>query len=1009
MSKARSAVLEITRAGRARWICLICAAICNPLAAIDRDRRLDQLDHTSWTSKDGAPSHARSIVQTTDGFLWFGGQTGLYRFDGLRFERYEMVSGVRLPKTDVASLLALPDGGLLIGWSLGGVSLLKNGQVADYSGPGSGFPEGGQVEWFRQWPAGVIWGEMSYRGAYRLDADGHWHEFGAEGPLPGTLSLLWFDRQGGMWVGNDKTTFFRPPGEKKFNEIPTGVQSITETPDGLWWAIEHGSIRPIVHKMLGASILPSQGHWFPEDVIFADSQGSLWGSRRSEGLFRIAYPERAVTGKQIPLETFTSSDGLTNDHVGQIFQDREENIWVTTPKGVDRFRQSNVVTVKFPQSSQYTFLDNPENSVRVITTIPRSVMSITDGAVAKIRPWPFGMFYVYHGKQGITWLGTNHQGIVKSVNDGFEPIDTPGPAVGSITEDEKGGLWAIIAGKGAFHLENGKWISLVELGGPPGSHSAFTDSLGRVWLGSFANRVVLVDRGKIRLFAEKDGINTGSVLDIREIAGAIFIGGDRGLAMFDGKQFVPVIPNDTESFRNLWALLASEQSGLWFAEARGLAHIPIQELRTVRTNPKHAVSYEVFDVHDGLSEDLQRSGVRPASIESSDGRVWFATQTSIVWVDPKRIVRNRVAPNVSIDSLAADGKTYHFFSRFTLPPRTTGVRIAFTATSLSIPERVRFRYWLEGVDKHWQDAGTRREVSYTNLRPGAYRFRVIACNNDGVWNETGGVVSFGIAPTFYQTTWFSLALVLSAVLLLWAALRWRMRRVAASLNDRFQERLDERIRLARDFHDTLLQTIQGSKMVADSALSQNADLPQMRSTMERLSEWLGRAVHEGRSALSSLRSSISEGNELAEALRRAGEEYRFKHPMELNLVVEGEGKAMHPIVRDEVYRIGYEAVRNAFTHSGGARVDVELSYVSDLVLRVRDDGRGIDAGVGQREKEGHFGMIGMHERAARIGAKLTISTSPTGTELELRVPRSIVFQGSTPGSKSTFKRLKNLL
>jgi signal transduction histidine kinase len=228
------------------------------------------------------------------------------------------------------------------------------------------------------------------------------------------------------------------------------------------------------------------------------------------------------------------------------------------------------------------------------------------------------------------------------------------------------------------------------------------------------------------------------------------------------------------------------------------------------------------------------------------------------------------------------------------------------------------------------------------------------------------------------------------------------------LNKRFEERLEERTRIARDFHDTLLQTIQGSKMVADTALLQNAGLPQMRSRMEELSEWLGRAVHEGRSALSSLRSSIGEGNELAEAFRRAGEEYRFRHPMELNLVVEGPGKEMHPIVRDEVYRIGYEAIRNAFTHSGGARVDVELSYVSDLVLRVRDDGRGFDGDVGRKERDGHFGVIGMHERAARIGAKLTISTSPTGTEVELRIPRSVVFQGSTPGSKSAFQRLKKL-
>jgi signal transduction histidine kinase len=286
---------------------------------------------------------------------------------------------------------------------------------------------------------------------------------------------------------------------------------------------------------------------------------------------------------------------------------------------------------------------------------------------------------------------------------------------------------------------------------------------------------------------------------------------------------------------------------------------------------------------------------------------------------------------------------------------------------------------------------------------------VIACNNDGLWNDAGAVFNFGIAPAYYQKLWVRLAFVAFCIATLGILYRLRVRQIAAGMNARFNERLAERTRLARDFHDTLLQTIQGSKLVADDALEEQADPIRMRDALERLSGWLAQAMDEGRSALNSLRSSTTEGNDLAEAFQRAGEEYQLQRPIEFSLAVEGSGREMHPIVRDEVYRIGYEAIRNASAHSQASTLNVELSYIENLTLRVRDNGTGIDPVVGKKGKSGHFGLIGMYERAARIGGKLTVTSSPGGgTEVELIVPRQIVFPHPDPLRRSRFERIKRL-
>jgi signal transduction histidine kinase len=236
-----------------------------------------------------------------------------------------------------------------------------------------------------------------------------------------------------------------------------------------------------------------------------------------------------------------------------------------------------------------------------------------------------------------------------------------------------------------------------------------------------------------------------------------------------------------------------------------------------------------------------------------------------------------------------------------------------------------------------------------------------------------------------------------------------VRQIARAIGARFDERLAERTRMARDLHDTFLQTVQGSKLVADDALEPSTDLARMRRAMEQLSAWLGRATQEGRAALNSLRTVTRETNDLAEGLRRATEDGFIPRSMAVTFSVVGDAREMHPIVRDEIYRVGYEAIRNACTHSGASRLEVELKYDDDLALRVSDNGTGIDPAIADKGKDGHFGLQGMRERAARIGGKLTLgSSSNSGTEIKLIVAGGIIFRKTMPVRRSLLTRIRTL-
>jgi signal transduction histidine kinase len=587
------------------------------------------------------------------------------------------------------------------------------------------------------------------------------------------------------------------------------------------------------------------------------------------------------------------------------------------------------------------------------------------------------------------------------------PMPYPTPVM-AIATDRTGSLWVSIRGYGVFHQEHGEWKLMEILKGRSNitAYSAIADQQGRVWLAyPELNTVALWDNGRVQAFSDANGLTIGAVNLFAEDGSILWAGGELGLAYFRDGRFQTLESADPAGFGGVSAIIPVQGDGLWLTRSSGILHIPQRELDLALRDAKHAINAESFDLVSDLPE-LPLLGPMASAVRDASGILWFATPRGVVRIDPARIRRNSLAPPVAIRSVLADGKPYPASQDAVLPPLTRNLRVSYAALSLSIPERVRARYKLEGADKDWQDAGNRREAFYNNLSPHKYRFRVMACNNDGVWNETGASWNFEIAPAFYQTGWFNGLYALAGATMIWLVYRFRLRQMTARVNLSYAERLAERTRIARELHDTLLQSFHGLMFRFQAARNMLPHRPE--EAIEALDTALERteqAIAEGRDAIHGLRASTVVTNELAEAVTALGSEmsHEMNHEMgreassaRFRVVVEGPPRDLHPILRDEVYAIAREAVRNAFHHAQARNIEAEITCSgSSFRLRIRDDGRGMDPGIATDGCAGHYGVPGMRERARRIGGKLNVWTGTgAGTEIELSIPGSIAYGAS---------------
>ncbi len=607
---------------------------------------------------------------------------------------------------------------------------------------------------------------------------------------------------------------------------------------------------------------------------------------------------------------------------------------------------------------------------------------------------------MFEDRAQTVWLGLN-LGLLAYRNGRFIEIWRPDDSTAgqsnlrAITEDADGNLWALGSRGHLFRIKGRKIVEDIQLG--ESFSSAFflePDKNGGVWIGAKAGVIARYRGGKLETYSLTDDKDPRFVHEmIVDTDNSLLISTERGLVRWSNGQRTALGMKNGLPCEAIYSAIKDDNGALWLYARCGLLQIEASEIAKWDGSPTSPISATVFDAYDGAFPGTQAPRQHISS-KAPDGRLWFTNGLLAQVVDPKHLSRNEVMPPVAIEDLTADRKVLGAQAGMWVPALTRDLQIDYTALSFSVPQKVRFRYILEGHDTVWQEPGGRRQAYYTDLKPGKYRFRVIASNNDGVWNEQGASLDFNVMPAWYQTIWFKLLFAVIVLTTTWVLYRLRVRQVAHALAVRFDERLAERTRIAREFHDTLIQTVQGSKLVADDALDQSADPAKMRHALEQLSEWLNRAIQEGRAALNSLRTSATETNDLAEGLRRATEECRMFSPIETSFSVEGDAKEMHPVVRDEIYRIGYEAIRNASAHSKASRLHVGLKYGQDLAISIGDNGVGIPESVINGGSDGHYGLQGMRERAARIGGKLRIvSSADSGTEVRLVIPGSIAYRG----------------
>jgi signal transduction histidine kinase/ligand-binding sensor domain-containing protein len=976
--------------------------------AMDTDRTVGQLHHTAWTPKDGAPPNASTIVQTSDGWLWFGSTSGLYRFDGLRFERVEVPWHESRRSQVISALLPLETGELWIGHgrAFGGASVLKGGRFTHFDET-KGFGED-RVLAFEQDADGTLWaatanGLMHFDGERWSNTAGTW-SFRDNRSVP-----IARDSNGVLWVAGATEVFSLPRGSRSFEPsgvVTTSQATLVRSPDGRVWYADASSAR-LLSAQRGSDTGLKEGTTRASSPVLMDRDGNVWSATR-QGLRRSRGDNDAQR-----VEAFTANNGLSGEIVNTILEDREGNLWTTTPGGVDRFRHTNISRLP-PSLGAPPGVGLAAGDRGVVWMASQEGVGPAgnggiwrfDGGLHHVQPKEIPSATAIHrDTRGSVWIGAPG-GIWRYDGARFDKVIEPPAAAGNdlvqaLAVDATGDVWVAFVDSGLYRFHAGTWQRNGGLEELPDIRPTImtSDSSGRLWFGYRSNQLALIDQGRATLFGERDGLQIATIVAI-STGRYVLVGGDGGVGLVQAGRVRMLRLEDRPTLDPVVGIVETGNGDVWLNSWGGALRIAATDMKQFEQDARYGLSVEVFDAEDGYPGPGPMSRPRPfpSMAAATDGRIWLVGQDGLAWIDPDRVRRNTVPPGVIVRSLRADGSQQSLTPNGlqALPKDTRTVEIEYAGISHSHPERVQFRYRLEGIDKDWVHAGTRREVFYSNLGPGQYRFRIMAANEYAVWNESGATLAFAIPPLFWQTRTFMVLCVATALGVLIALFRFRVHQVTTRERAWLEARLAERERIARELHDTLLQSVQGLLLRLQLVLDRIPEREPAREMMEQALDRAESALIEGRDRVRDLRSGDVAGASLAESLRDAGNELeQNKVGTQLRVVTQGSARPLHPIVRDEAYWIGREALINAFRHSNASAVEVEVRYGwRALRVHVRDNGGGIAAGVLESGgRGGHWGLPGMHERARKIRARLQIwSAAGAGTEVELRVPATLAYR-----------------
>jgi signal transduction histidine kinase len=955
---------------------------------------LADFTHTAWNRLQDAPVDVLKITQTTDGWMWVATATGLYRFDGARFEKVDSVYGHRLDSSNVIGLTADGKQGLWVGYRLGGVTLFRPGASREF-GEAQGLPVGGVIH-IEAVSNGEVWVGTRDGVAWLAPGAKRFKLLGPEIGLPEKFVYqILLARDGTQWVASLQGLFFRKPGQQRFTQAWPRVTllAVAEGPDGTIWARD----QQYQYVRVQTSAPPDGQPIKPE----FPGMGMRFGSDRTMWVLHPDGVERRFgnSGISYPNQRLTQNLGMSGPQAQSFFEDREGNIWIGTASGIDRIRSNRLRPLVLDKPLEEPGIAlAPHASVLIGDRANLNIFRYAEQGLSRLEVK--GSITASHRTADDTaYFGTD-SAVYELKPDGrllttLAPAEVRGFYPQAMLRDRRGALWVSFSSGPLFRLDGNQWSRADDIARYA---SALTlamasDDAGAIWLAHANNTVTITDDAgrPARQLNSASGLDLGAVLQLTPDHERMWLGGERGVMLYRDGRLLTLHGQGGELFKGVSGLVRTAGGDLWMHGADGIYHIAPEQLAEWLAHPAYKPAFERFDAHDGLTGHAMQLRPIPSLLRADDGRLWFTTSSAVFVLDPARIPRNRIVPPVLVRSVSSNGNKLPMSDagQVRLPKGADDLHIEFTALAQRMPDRIRFRYRLSGVDANWQGPTERREAFYTNLQPGAYRFEVSAANEDGVWQPSVASVDIVLPPTFVQTIWFKILLATALLALLYLGHVLRMR----VLTQRIQERLAERTRIARTLHDTLLQSIQGLIL---SFRAHSELVPKDAKGRDRLDHTLKMAEQllvEGRNEIMDLRS-VSSSSALFDALSEFGYTLTAMGTHKFEARLTGTARLLRDGVYDEVYAIGRESLFNAVRYAQADLISLSIEYGrTEFHLTIRDNGRGLIGGeVGPDDAAGHWGLKGILERAKLIGADLQVcSEAGRGTSISLRIKKNLAY------------------
>ena len=958
-------------------LALVACSVCNgaPL-------KINQLDHVAWTAREGAPTQISALAMDPDGSLWVLATSGLYNFDGFRFTPFSFSpSSEHVSFSSIRAIAVGRDGCLWVGSSIAGIARACKRHIEKLYDDSSGLSSGA-VSQLIQSPDGEMMALV--KNQLMVLSGGRWQNVVGLSALQGEpIRQVFFDREGHMLLLTNAAVWYRSnAGQRLIRSAAAGGYwgSFAEQPDGSLWVLTnsrgpHPAIIQRVH-LDDSAHTASEKFAIPATQLAQGTVGSLWIAADA-GLAR-------WTLGATP-DLYTHLDGLTPGTVNTVLKDATGTVWAGTDSGLDRFKTPRLVRVLGPGSHFPALSVCPTGEVWVAGEGP--VQSIQDDVVHTHGP-ARNSEAIYCDHEGVVWLVAD-EGFWRYQGDAVQKVSPPAGIdpieLHSIVGENSRHLFVSILRHGLWNYEDGRWSAVSAPGFPDATpFSLLEDHNGRLWAGETDDRIAVLEGGRGHVFAAGDKVPLGEVKVFLESRVGLIAGGARGLALLREGRFHSLLAEDTEAVAGISGLLEAANGDLWLNGLHGIARIPKQELDAAVASQAHRMHSQLLNEAgiDGPSNQLSNL---PSAVANSSGRLWFATSFSVVSVDPTSIKPSAQLPKLGRFSITVDGQAVA--ANFRISPGSHTVRIGYLGIFLNAPQEVIYRYRLQGFDQTWQDVGSRAEAVYTGLAPGHYTFVVEASNGEGGWTQADASQQFVVLRPFYRTGWFLCVGILIGCFIIWGLVRLRLMQIAFAIKKQADARADERIGIARDLHDTLLQGIQGLILRFHAAAQEVKSDARAHEQLVDALKSADTLLVEARNRVSGLRERGFDEVDLLDGYKKIGAALNEDKSVVFSVELQGTEVSLPLGVRQELYFIGREAITNAFRHASASTIRVLIHFARrTLEIAIRDDGCGFhNKTVGGQV--GHWGLAGMMERAHRLGARFECCTEPgAGTVIAVSVP-----------------------